>query len=57
MNATLSLALLKRSNSRTFNIAQKTNALSGIDALTECGDRFGLLVPHRRGRSRPRVLD
>jgi putative chitinase len=47
MTATLSLALLERAYGRAFNKAQKTNALSVLDALTEYGDRFGMLQPHR----------
>lgn len=43
----LSLALLERAFGRAFTSAQKTNAQSVIDALSQYGERFGLLQPHR----------
>lgn len=43
----LSLALLERAYGRVFTAAQKTNAQSVIDAISQYGERFGLLQPHR----------
>lgn len=45
--AALSLALLERAYGRVFTAAQKTNAQSVIDAISQYGERFGLLQPHR----------
>lgn len=45
--AALSLALLERAYGRVFTSAQKTNAQSVIDAISQYGERFGLLQPHR----------
>lgn len=43
----LSLALMERAYGRAFNSQQNTNAQSIIDALSQHGERFGLLQPHR----------